>query len=65
MATCKSCGATIEFQSTETGKMMPVETGIAQILTKDGQIVRGKTPHWDKCPGADKHRKPKNTRGKR
>lgn len=58
MAKCKSCGATINFVSTNTGKYMPVEPGVKKLLV-DGDIVEGWEPHWANCPGADKHRKRK------
>ena len=40
---------------------MPVETGIGKLLVK-GEIIEGQVPHWINCPGAEKHRKSKNTR---
>ena len=60
MPKCKSCGATIGFELTSSGKQMPVEMGIGKLLVK-GEIVEGKIPHWANCPGADTHRKPKPT----
>ena len=59
MPKCRSCDAMIAFQKTENGKMMPVEPGVITVLTKEGKTVQGFIPHWPKCPGADKHRKPK------
>ena len=48
---CKYCGAEIRFAKTAAGREMPVE--------------KGNVPHWGKCPGADKARKPAAKHGAR
>ena len=58
MPKCNSCGATINFTITSSGKYMPVELGVKEFIYK-GEVVSGQIPHWQNCHGADDHRKPK------
>lgn len=44
MAACRACGASIRFESTASGKLMPVDA--------DG------TSHFATCPQAERFRKP-------
>jgi hypothetical protein len=46
-ASCKKCGAAIEWWTTPRNKKMPVDHGTA-------------TPHWSSCPNADDFRADKN-----
>lgn len=67
MAKCKSCGAEIKFVRMPTGRSMPVEVKSDQLLVLiDGEwlIKKGFRPHWESCPGADSHRKPKLKSGR-
>ena len=59
MAKCKSCGKSIGFIQTATGKMMPIEPGVKTFINRDGEMIKGYEPHWTQCPHADKHRKKK------
>ena len=62
MLKCKSCGEPISFQSTRSGRMMPIQRDTIKILTKDGDLIEGHEPHWAHCPNADKHRRKKVNR---
>lgn len=79
MAKCKSCGKEIFFIKTKQGKFMPCDTaphsvivgeGNMILLTKNGDVVRGKPAsyddgadttgyisHFSTCPAADQFRK--------
>lgn len=83
---CKACGKPIVFIATVAGKKMPCDAmmrayepdadGPDTIITKDGQVVRGRVlanasdggnflghiPHWANCPGAAGLRKMRNPR---
>lgn len=83
---CKACGKPIVFIATVAGKKMPCDAmmrayepdadGPDTIITKDGQMVRGRVlanasdggnflwhiPHWANCPGAAGLRKMWNPR---
>lgn len=50
LATCQSCGATIAWAKTRSGKNAPFDV-------VDG--VRTDTIHFETCPHGDEHRKPK------
>lgn len=56
MTHCKSCGEPIDWVKTPAGKNMPVDLDQVTVVTKDGQVVVGRTPHWATCPNADQHR---------
>jgi hypothetical protein len=59
---CKSCGAKIRFVEMRSGKKMPIELNLKNIVAKiDGNwnVVAGYDSHFANCPGADSHRKPK------
>lgn len=51
-ATCKGCGAAIAWITTLKGKAMPCDPGAVNVVTEDGQLVRGYIPHWATCPKA-------------
>lgn len=57
MATCRTCGATIDFIHTIKGKLMPVDMERLTVVTEKGEVVNGRKPHWVTCPHADSHRK--------
>lgn len=59
MTECKACGAEIEFIKTKTGKFMPVNNKQVTIVTADGEVHRGKIPHWSTCPLADNFKRRK------
>jgi len=55
------CGATIDLIRTPAGKTMPVDAEPrVTVVTDDGRVVTGRTPHWATYPDADSFRK-KNT----
>jgi hypothetical protein len=59
--TCKSCGATIRFVSTEFGNTMPIDAEPFRAVLVDthgiGRVVTVHRPHFETCPDATKHRK--------
>lgn len=57
MATCKGCGATIEWITTEAGKKMPVDPPRVVVVTFEGKVVTGQMSHFATCPKADRFRK--------
>ena len=64
MTKCKTCGAQIRFVEMASGKMMPIETNVKNVIAKTGgqwKVISGFESHFANCPGADKHRKPKMT----
>lgn len=63
MATCKSCGASIEWIKTTGGKPMPVDAKVITIVTDAGNVVRGRESHFATCPDAAAHRKGKPIQG--
>lgn len=55
---CRLCGASIEMVKTPAGKQMPVDVSSrVTVVTNDGRVVTGRTPHWSTCPNADEFRK--------
>jgi len=62
MPKCKSCGASIKWVVTPSGKLTPIETkGIKVWVIENGaaKLVHGFQSHFANCPNADKHRRPK------
>lgn len=57
---CRGCGIYIEFIKMKSGKFMPVEPLPIKVITKNGQVVDGYIPHWQKCPKAGTFRKAKH-----
>lgn len=60
--TCRGCKATIQFITTPTGAQMPCGTRRVSVVTAEGNVVQGFTPHWAECPAARKFkpRKPRD-----
>lgn len=57
LARCRGCGAEIDWVETTKGKRMPVDVKpIVTVVTDTGQVVRGRTPHWQNCPASDEFR---------
>lgn len=54
---CIYCHKPIHFIKTRSNSKMPCEPGERQIITEEGQLVRGYEPHWDNCPNAPKPEK--------
>jgi hypothetical protein len=57
MATCKGCGAEIEWMFTENGHKMPVNKPMLTVITKDGKVIQGQESHFASCPKADDFRR--------
>ena len=66
MASCKSCGESLQFFRTVNGGWMPVNVrpGMSTTtITPQGEVqrhrepVRGFIPHWITCPDAKRFRK--------
>lgn len=71
MATCKACGAVIEWAETQSGKSMPLDSEPSafgqwcfvngktwQVRPRDRELHRPTyTPHWATCPEADSFRR--------
>lgn len=77
MAKCKTCGKQIQWLRLKSGKWHPVDpgripydpdqNGNLNLITMDGEVVRGKldimshqygyTSHFATCPQAGQHRK--------
>lgn len=63
---CRFCDEEVEFVHMQSGSLMPVVAkSIRTVVTNDGRVVRGRIPHWESCPGADKARKEKKHAGDR
>lgn len=72
MASCKSCGAQIQWaKSQSTGKQLPMDLGSKEMRLAvigfddlEGTHVVRYVPtfisHFATCPDAERHRKPKN-----
>lgn len=61
-AICQGCRATIQFIKTPAGAQMPCGTRRVSVVTPEGRVVQGFTPHWAECPAARKFkpRKPRD-----
>lgn len=57
--TCRRCGLPIQFIRTPSGSSMPAGVKRQSVVTEDGRVVQGFTPHWAECPSAKYFRKPK------
>lgn len=59
---CRGCRAPIQFITTPTGRSMPCGIRRVSVVTADGEVVQGFTPHWAECPAARKFkpRKPRD-----
>ena len=57
MPKCRSCGATIQFHFTHTGKQMRCNPGVVEVLGRDGFIYKGLRPH--RCQDADRKKEQK------
>lgn len=49
MATCKRCGAPIEYRTTVKGASMPVDPAKVAIITKRGTVIHGWVSHFCTC----------------
>jgi hypothetical protein len=47
MARCRYCPADVSFIRTPAGKLVPVEPEIVTVVTTEGAIVKGHSPHWE------------------
>ncbi len=69
MASCKSCGASIIWTTTEAGKKMPVDAqpaskGIVLLgnpADPQSRVVNVHLSHFATCPNANTHRKKPET----
>jgi hypothetical protein len=61
MATCKRCGAQIEYRMTAAGRWMPVDPGCVAVVTKRGTVLHGHVSHFCTCP-ANRAGIPRETR---
>ena len=49
MPHCKTCGKVIGFILSINGKYVPVEPGVKQFVTRDGEFIFGQEPHGAYC----------------
>ena len=49
MATCKRCGALIEYRTTLQGRSMPVDPGKVAVVTRRGTVIHGWVSHFCTC----------------
>lgn len=55
---CKKCGQDIHFiEMKGDGRMMPCDTSLQKIITRNGHLVMGYRSHFSTCPKASKFRK--------
>jgi hypothetical protein len=55
---CEKCGRTIHFVEMKgDGRMMPCDTTLHKIITRNGNLVRGYRSHFSTCPRASKFKK--------
>ena len=57
-ATCRGCGARIEWWITPNDKKMPLSTKVVGTLA-EGNRREVLEPHWAVCPNADDFRRKK------
>lgn len=71
MADCASCGASLVWAMTTTGKRMPLDvvkvpggkwiisdtTGL--LIRRPSTIPMGYEVHWATCPNSNQHRRPR------
>jgi len=58
MVSCKRCSQEIKFiKSAKNQKWLPVNIKLESVVTEEGKIVKGYTPHWATCPNAQEFRK--------
>ncbi|MDI6872514.1 MAG: hypothetical protein QME79_14410, partial [Bacillota bacterium] len=57
VATCRGCGRPIDWIETPAGRRMPVDPGRVTVVTDDGRVVTGRTPHWATCSEAENFRR--------
>jgi hypothetical protein len=50
VATCKQCGALIEYRKTLAGQLMPVDPDRVAVVTRKGTVVHGRVSHFCTCP---------------
>ena len=53
-ATCRSCGAAIDWGVTEKGKTVPLSLRSPYAEKVDGRVVRAPS-HFTDCPNAGQH----------
>ena len=53
----KGCGRPIVWVTMASGKKMPCNPLVLQVVTDGGQVVRGRISHYATCPHAGSHRK--------
>lgn len=64
---CKSCGAEIRWLKTKAGKNIPVDLPDPEDLKRDEILAADlyekatMTCHFETCPNADQHRKPRES----
>lgn len=56
MSTCNGCNAEIVWVKTAGGKRMPCDPAIVTVVTDQGDVVKGRVPHWVTCPASSKFR---------
>jgi len=57
---CRSCGDPIYFVRTKFGKDMPVnDEELSTIITDNGNVIKGRRPHFITCPNAHLFRRSK------
>ena len=49
MPRCKNCGKVIGFILSLKGKYVPVEPGVKQFVTRDGEFIFGHETHGASC----------------
>jgi hypothetical protein len=55
---CKECGQEIHFiEMNGNGHMMPCDTTLQKIITRNGNLVKGYRSHFATCPKATRFRK--------
>lgn len=52
---CTSCGMRIIWGK-QNGKAHPLDPKILNVLTAQGELIRGRESHFVSCPNADNHR---------
>jgi hypothetical protein len=50
MPNCKACEHEIVFIRTPKGKFMPCDIEDVTVITKGGEVLKGKIPHFATCP---------------
>lgn len=56
-AVCKGCGAPIMWVHMGSGKNMPVDKKLINLVTNTGGMIQGYMPHWATCTKAKNFKK--------